>query len=185
MSYMFQRIAPAIFLVVIAASQIYFAIAAFDESGEAARSLHWPSVNGTIDDVDIRRHEHHRTHGRNWVNYEPVVTYEYEIDSQQYRDTRIGWYAIRYSDRDEAQRYLDAHYKNGSTVNVFYDPHHPHHACLIIGHASNEKLRGVMHICIAAAILGLAVFMVFRRKPPSSNSGRRHDHEDALPTEST
>ena len=39
MSYMFQRIASAIFLLAIAASQIYFAIAAFDEKHPDGKTL--------------------------------------------------------------------------------------------------------------------------------------------------
>ena len=176
-----RLISFVLFLLLATGAEIYFGIDAFNESGEAARSTAWPSATGTVDGNRIIHHHHQHSADK----YEPVVWYEYEVDSDKYRDNRIGWYEIRYDFREEAQKFLDEHYKEGSPIKVFYDPHHPHHACLITGHATSDTLRGVMHIGAACIFLALAVYLVIKRKTVGNSFERKHNHQDALPTEST
>ena len=132
---------------------------AFNESHEAARSLVWPSVIGEVEDVRVKKHEHHSRYST-WYDYEPIIGYEYEFDATRYRDTRIGWYETRYSEHAEAQHFIDQNYQPGKKVKVFYDTSHPHHACLITGHASKERIQGIIRISFALLFICMGIAIV-------------------------
>ena len=125
----------------------------FSDAHEAAASLKWPKVSGSVESTHVVQQDVHSKHGGTTYYYEPVVWYTYEVDSDSFRENRIGWTTISYDFEHEAKKFLDEKYPKGKSVEVYYDEHHPHHACLVPGHDPFGKLIGYGCIALIPVVL--------------------------------
>ncbi|MCH2136562.1 MAG: DUF3592 domain-containing protein [Phycisphaerales bacterium] len=153
-------IKKALVLILICGLMGFMAWVSFTQAHEAALSMHWPSVKGQVTDTGVQEHWHHHRHytSHTWA---PVVWYEYKVDGKTLQDSRIGWESESFELKDHAENWLKKHkYQRGTEVDVFYDPNHPHHACLITGHGGHQAWMGWFYIGLIVLSLGIVGWQV-------------------------
>jgi len=117
---------------------------------QGARTRSWESVEGEVLATAVETREsveaaHH---------YEPMVSYRYTVDGQEYLANEIVQFDVSYSARSEAEE-VTADYRSGSSVTVYYDPADPASALLEPG------VQPMVPIGFGVAALMMFAFAVF------------------------
>jgi hypothetical protein len=124
-----------------------------------AEARTWPSVQGQIEESRI---EMRRTGGRRPHNeYDPIVSYAYDVAGQTYRNDDIAVAgALSSSSRSSVEDTL-RDYPVGAKVQVFYSPADPSRSALRV-----EAYSGIWYfLCgLGPILLALAGFMIWRRR---------------------
>jgi hypothetical protein len=139
----------------------------FSDADEARQSAQWPTVEGKVLSHSVRWVAEDPTSSKSSFVHEPIVWYAYSVDQVPYKDSRIGWYRTTFHSEAAANEFMDSHYPVGASVLVHYDPHHPHHACLVVGGAF-RALRpafGGLYWIVGFPIFFLVIRMIGKRSP--------------------
>ncbi len=135
----------------------------FGMAREASASLKWPSVKGQVVETSVnwyRLNSHAHLFGR--YVYEPVVSYTYQVDDMDLKNSFIGFGDLDFDTKSGATDYLEKHWTKGDQVDVYYDPDRPHHACLITGHSTYSSVGAWVAVAVAAfsvTLFGLSIWL--------------------------
>jgi hypothetical protein len=137
----------AVFLIAIACSAGFLAIAWGKEALTAHRALAWPSVQGT---VLVSKTDTCSRH----TGFAPDVRYTYFVVGHLYAGNRIafGPRSCGLASRAES---VAAHYPIGH-VTVWFNPHQPEEAALMVGDVLHETWSSIYWstiVCIASVLL--------------------------------
>ena len=117
--------------VIFPAIGIVIALFSYHAYSTRMASNTWPTVGGVIVKSEIETHERSTSNDGSQksetVRY-PKIAYEYQIDGQNYKSTRISFS----SSSGDAQQIV-ARYPQGQSVQVYYNPDHPQRAVLVPG----------------------------------------------------
>jgi hypothetical protein len=91
--------------------------------------------------------------------YQPVVTYQYEVNGVEYTGTRVTQGAFQYGSSGDVQKFLADH-PIGSPITVYYDPANPADSILEKGLGSMATKQLALAGGVFAGIGGLAIIFV-------------------------
>ncbi len=144
----------ALMLVGMSAFTLVFYVAGRKRAKQIAT---WPTTKGRI--VTSRTEEFRESMrssntGRSSKMYRTFVEYRYEVDGREYHSTQLAIGAKLSSSSKALADAVTAKYKEGSTIDVRYDPNDVSQAVVQTGFAG-----GVILLVIAAGLLALAYFV--------------------------
>ncbi|GGW96880.1 DUF3592 domain-containing protein [Alteromonas halophila] len=131
-----------IFLLLVA---LYLLKGAIRSLQQFDQSAHWPTAKGRILNSEVVRYK--ATSSR----HDFLVSYVYEVKGKEYKSNRAALYTIIHQRDAEA---LLARFKEGTDVDVFYNPEAPSEAVLVTGHGTSKKYSEVI---LAGVVLVVAV----------------------------
>ena len=128
------RIISAFMIFIILAGCALFTFGVFFVI-EASASRDWPSVQGEVESVYVRRTRDNRSSTQGSYSYHFEVTYNYLVNDITYISDRYSLgdgstASSRYSTDDEARADARETYPTGSEITVYYDPADPSSAVL-------------------------------------------------------
>jgi len=120
---------------------------------EDFRTKSWPTVPGVV--LESRVHDPFRL--RETTDDPLLVTYEYVVDWQVYRSTRvvIGLESRFFSLSSESERLARTEYAAGKTVMVHYDPENPASAVLRPGIGTRNIVHSFLNVLIGYSLVAL------------------------------
>ena len=117
--------------VIFPAIGIVIALFSYNAYSTRMASNAWPTVGGVIVKSEIETHDHSTSSDGNQkseaVQY-PKIAYDYQIDGQNYKGTRIS-----FSSSSVNAQQLISRYPQGKPVQVYYNPDKPRQAVLVPG----------------------------------------------------
>jgi hypothetical protein len=116
-------ILPCLVLSMVFAGVIVISMLANYRQVQSARK--WVATRGTVTKSRVRSHRDSSKQSDGY-DAEPLVTYEYDVDGEHYRASRISFGEIK---GEAVQPTLDK-YPVGEPVQIYYDPADPHQAVL-------------------------------------------------------
>lgn len=120
---------------------------------DGRRSLGWPSVSGQVTSSSVTLETTQAdSDSRLESTYYPSVSYDYRVDGQSLKGSRIGVGGAEGTARKEDAEAVAGRYAVGSKVDVYYDPANPEYAVLVRG--ANITM---VWIIAAGGAVGLAV----------------------------
>lgn len=125
-------------------------------------SLGWPSVSGQVTSSSVTLETTQAdSDSRLESTYYPSVSYDYRVDGQALKGSRVGIGGAVGTARKEDAEAVAKRYAVGSKVDVYYDPANPEYAVLVRG--ANIIMVWVIAGCGAVAlVLGAAVAIYWR-----------------------
>ena len=125
-------------------------------------SLGWPSVSGQVTSSSVTLETTQAdSDSRLESTYYPSVSYDYRVDGQALKGSRVGVGGAVGTARKEDAEAVAKRYAVGSKVDVYYDPANPEYAVLVRG--ANMIMVWVIAGCGAVAlVLGAAVAIYWR-----------------------
>ena len=125
-------------------------------------SLGWPSVSGQVTSSSVTLETTQAdSDSRLESTYYPSVSYDYRVDGQALKGSRVGVGGAVGTARKEDAEAVAKRYAVGSKVDVYYDPANPEYAVLVRG--ANIIMVWVIAGCGAVAlVLGAAVAIYWR-----------------------
>ena len=120
-------------------------------------SLGWPSVSGQVTSSSVTLETTQAdSDSRLESTYYPSVSYDYRVDGQALKGSRIGIGGAVGTARKEDAEAVAKRYAVGSKVDVYYDPANPEYAVLVRG--ANIIMVWVIAGCGAIALIfGMAL----------------------------
>ncbi len=110
----------------------FFLLAAGLLLSQHLQTLQWPSTLGTVDRVVIAPSSDPDDSRSPGEQFQPQVSYSYEVDGEMYTSEQLGVFDWIYRNRQRAAAYLDQFDIDArARVPVYYDPQHPEEAILI------------------------------------------------------
>lgn len=146
-----HRIVP---FILIAAGMVTIAKCLF-KFCKTMRSERWPSTIGYVFETDIVV-QGSNTPGNAQGTYRAIVRYKYSVAGQEFVGDRVAINRLDTSFRSHAEEIVTA-YKEGSEVEVFYDPAVPGSSVLEPG---LQRLGGLI-LEVAVAIIFIVVGFVW------------------------
>ncbi len=122
----------------------------------AQASSNWVKTSGKIVRSDLQDFSVGRKE-----NFKALVEYSYDVGGIIHRGTRIR-FADTTGSAAEKQRAIVAQYPVNSTVDVYYDPHHPGEAVLETG--GGARAYALMLPPLILAGIGMTLLVYGRRK---------------------
>ena len=115
-----------IVLVILGLTLIIFGVQFISEAED---SSNWPSVEGTVQSVSVKRKLDTQNSNRT-TRYFYTVNYRYEADGKQRTASRFSLgdgnrAGKMYRELDEAQKAANLAYPRGSKITVYYNPSDP------------------------------------------------------------
>mgnify|MGYP006291571969 CR=1 FL=1 len=111
----------------------FFAWQGLSDAVTATLAKSWPTVQGTISFVDIKK----STNWRRINKYSYVIKYDYEVDGNKYIGDRIDNGDRGGSSIDKVMTTL-SRYEKGDTVKVYYNKKSPETSLLEVGTTSDN-----------------------------------------------
>lgn len=101
---------------------------------DGRRSLGWPSVSGQVTSSSVSLETTQADSDSRLVStYYPSVSYDYRVDGQSFKGSRIGVGGTEGFSRKEDAEAVAGRYPIGSKVDVYCDPANPGYAVLVRG----------------------------------------------------
>ncbi len=125
-------------------------------------SLGWPSVSGQVTSSSVTLETTQAdSDSRLESTYYPSVSYDYRVDGQALKGSRVGVGGAKGFSRKEDAEAAARPYPVGSKVDVYYNPANPEYAVLVRG--ANITMVWIIAGCGAVAlVLGAAVAIYWR-----------------------
>ena len=153
--------------LLIGGSLFYFVYATM----RAAAAEDWPVAEGRVVATRVELGSHTDDDGDSYVSYDPIVAFDYRVESRTLRSERLHLGEREtYDYRADADAFL-AEYPVGAPLEVYYNPDNPADAAVII--------EGPSWMIFIVTGLGLAFFAagwfvpVERNRQPGSTPERR------------
>ncbi len=128
---------------------------------EAARSLGWPSVNGSVTASYVTTIQRSSDDGDYDVPV-AVVKYAYAVAGKEYTSDRMGSGGYLEAKRQKLEEFVASH-PVGHAVPVYYDPTSPDKAVLTPGQAGGDAgqfmFAAVMLALVAVFIAGVIAYV--------------------------
>lgn len=157
--YKVEKVASGLLFVVVGAA---FAFIGYHAYQLGTQSKDWPVAKGSVIQSEIR--ESRRTSGsgsnrRTVVEHLPEVVYNYNVEGQSYRSSRITFGAVN---KLNARKTV-ARYPKGKRIDVFYDPQKPDQAVLEPGADPTFSIVFI-GIGVVLALMGFSVAARYWKK---------------------
>jgi hypothetical protein len=143
----------SVFFFGMAAFSVFFGVL---DRREAEDSKQWPSVQGAITSIDLRRFQNVGRASRfvKSQSYTIEVQYSYAVGGQQFQGHRISLGDLPMDERDA--RAMSQRYPVGSTPLVYYDPSNPAKSVLEPGFGGTTD----RHVNLFAIVMPAGFFFV-------------------------
>lgn len=114
----------------------------------------WLTVPGIVLNSAIKVNRSRNSKGQTTTNYEPQVSYQYQVKDQTYNGDRLGFGSGRFG-KAKADRKI-ALYPQGAQVSVHYDPADPSKAVL-----ETKAMGGGLNLTLGIILLVLGIVGIF------------------------
>ncbi|NIM27589.1 MAG: DUF3592 domain-containing protein [Gammaproteobacteria bacterium] len=120
------------------------------------KSKSWPQTTGIIQDSKVVAVDNDEG-----VSFEPVVTYQYEVGTQQFSSRCVYFLGVGFGyPLPFFSRRLVKKYPSGKRVAVFFDPSDPKNATLIPGLNRHAVYLLIVTVLIGIVFAGAGVLLV-------------------------
>jgi hypothetical protein len=114
----------------------------------------WLTIPGIVLNSAIKVNRSRNSKGQTTTNYEPQVSYQYQVKDQTYNGDRLGFGKASYG-KGKADKKI-ALYPQGAQVTVHYDPADPSKAVL-----ETKAMGGGLFLTLGIILLVLGIVAIF------------------------
>jgi hypothetical protein len=143
------------FLVTLIGGIIFITLAILQYMKAKKAEKTWLTVPGVVLNSDIKVHLSRSSKGQTTKNYEPQVSYQYQVQDQTFNGDRLGFGSGSYG-KSKANKKI-AIYPQGAQVTVHYDPADPSKAVL-----ETKAMGGGTFLTLGIILMVMGVVAIFR-----------------------